>query len=172
MVGTPRQGDVRVGSGTYPIPVEPPLVHHGDMEQATVTTNRRLERGDGPLAGVAAGTADYFGIDPTIVRLGLVAATVLGGPTVPIVYLAAWLIIPAAEEASPAPVEPVAPWSTAPPPPPAPPVPTPAAAPAPVDPVTDTLVADDETEVPAEDDSPTEDGVATEDDAPAGDGER
>jgi len=93
------------------------------MEQATVTTNRRLQRGDGPIAGVAAGMADYFGIDPVIVRLGLVATTVLGGPTVPIVYLAAWLIIPAAEAPETAPVHPAAPWSAA--QPPQPPVPTP-----------------------------------------------
>lgn len=104
------------------------------MEQATVTTNRRLERGNGPLAGVAAGMADYFGIDPTIVRLGLVATTVLGGPTVPIVYLAAWLIIPAAEAPVAAPVDPAAPWATT--PPPQPPVPTPpASAPIPTPPV-------------------------------------
>ncbi len=99
------------------------------MEQATVTTNRRLERGNGPLAGVAAGMADYFGIDPTIVRLGLVATTVLGGPTVPVVYLAAWLIIPAAEAPAAAPVDPAAPWATT--PAPQPPVPAPAPAPTP-----------------------------------------
>ncbi|MEL6982505.1 MAG: PspC domain-containing protein, partial [Actinomycetota bacterium] len=70
--------------------------------------------------GVAAGMADYFDVDPVIIRLGLVATTVLGGPTVPIVYLAAWLIIPEAGSTSPAPVAPAAPWATAPPPAPAP----------------------------------------------------
>ncbi len=106
------------------------------MEQATVTTNRRLERGNGPLAGVAAGMADYFGIDPTIVRLGLVATTVLGGPTVPVVYLAAWLIIPAAEAPAAAPVDPAAPWATTPAPQPPVPAPTPpVSAPAPTPPV-------------------------------------
>ena len=90
------------------------------MNHATVTTNRRLERGDGPLGGVAAGLADYFAIDPTIVRLGLVATTLLGGPTIPIAYLAAWLIIPAAGDTSPAPTGPVTPWASAPPPPPPP----------------------------------------------------
>lgn len=109
------------------------------MEQAPVTTNRRLQRGDGPLAGVAAGMADYFGIDPVIVRLGLVATTVLGGPTVPIVYLAAWLIIPAADDGAQAPVAPAAPWSSAPPPAPTPaapaaPEPAPAPVPAPAPP--------------------------------------
>jgi phage shock protein PspC (stress-responsive transcriptional regulator) len=55
---------------------------------------RRLERGDGPIGGVAAGLADYFNLDVTLIRLGLVAGTLLGGPVVPICYLAAWAIIP------------------------------------------------------------------------------
>jgi phage shock protein PspC (stress-responsive transcriptional regulator) len=45
------------------------------------------------LAGVAAGLADYFDIDPTLVRIGLVALSFLGGLAVPL-YLAGWLLIP------------------------------------------------------------------------------
>jgi phage shock protein C len=45
------------------------------------------------LAGVAAGVADYFDIDPTIVRIGFVALAFLGGLAVPL-YLAGWLLIP------------------------------------------------------------------------------
>ncbi len=45
------------------------------------------------LAGVAAGLADYFDIDPTLVRIGFVALALLGGLAVP-VYLAGWLLIP------------------------------------------------------------------------------
>jgi phage shock protein PspC (stress-responsive transcriptional regulator) len=45
------------------------------------------------LAGVAAGLADYFDIDPTLVRIGFVALTLLGGLAVPL-YLAGWLLIP------------------------------------------------------------------------------
>lgn len=51
-------------------------------------------RRDGRLvAGVAAGLADYLEVDPTIVRLGLVALTLLGGAGVPL-YAAAWLLVP------------------------------------------------------------------------------
>jgi phage shock protein PspC (stress-responsive transcriptional regulator) len=46
------------------------------------------------LAGVAAGLAHYFDIDPTLVRVGFVALTLLGGLAVPL-YLAGWLLIPA-----------------------------------------------------------------------------
>jgi phage shock protein C len=45
------------------------------------------------LAGVAAGIADYFGVDATIVRIALVVATFFGGAGIA-VYLAGWLLIP------------------------------------------------------------------------------
>ena len=44
------------------------------------------------LAGVAEGAANYFGVDPTIVRVAL-AVLAVAGPGVPL-YLAAWLLIP------------------------------------------------------------------------------
>jgi phage shock protein PspC (stress-responsive transcriptional regulator) len=45
------------------------------------------------LGGVAAGLADYFDVDPTIVRIGFVVLTFMGGLAVPL-YLAGWLLIP------------------------------------------------------------------------------
>ena len=45
------------------------------------------------VAGVAAGLADYFDIDPTLVRIGFVVLALLGGLAVPL-YLAGWLLIP------------------------------------------------------------------------------
>jgi phage shock protein PspC (stress-responsive transcriptional regulator) len=45
------------------------------------------------LAGVAVGLADYFDIDPTLVRVGFVVLSFLGGLAVPL-YLAGWLLIP------------------------------------------------------------------------------
>ena len=45
------------------------------------------------LAGVAAGIADWFGVDVTAVRVAFVVLAVLGGAGVPL-YLAAWLLIP------------------------------------------------------------------------------
>jgi phage shock protein PspC (stress-responsive transcriptional regulator) len=47
----------------------------------------------GMLTGTAAGIAEHFDMDPTIVRLGFVALGLLGGAGVPL-YLAAWLLIP------------------------------------------------------------------------------
>jgi len=45
------------------------------------------------LGGVAAGLADYFGIDPLLVRIGFVVMALVGGVAVPL-YLAGWLLIP------------------------------------------------------------------------------
>jgi phage shock protein C len=61
----------------------------------TNATNETLRRPrDGRLlAGVAAGLAEHFDVDVTLVRLAIAVATLLGGLGVPL-YLAAWLLIP------------------------------------------------------------------------------
>ena len=41
-----------------------------------------INRGDAKVMGVAAGLADYTGIDPTIVRVGFIALTLMTGPVV------------------------------------------------------------------------------------------
>jgi phage shock protein C len=64
--------------GQPPISSQPPLV-------------RPLQ--DRMLAGVAAGIADYLGVDATIVRIILAVLTFVGGAGLPI-YLAGWLLIP------------------------------------------------------------------------------
>lgn len=53
-----------------------------------------INRGDAKLMGVAAGLADYSGIDPTIVRLGIVALTLLTGPVMILFYVLAGLLAP------------------------------------------------------------------------------
>lgn len=45
------------------------------------------------LGGVCAGLADYFNLDPTIMRLIFVLLALLGGHGV-LVYLILWLIVP------------------------------------------------------------------------------
>ena len=51
--------------------------------------NKRLYRSahDRMLAGVCGGIAEYFQIDPTLVRLGWVAFTALGGSGIHILFL-------------------------------------------------------------------------------------
>ena len=51
-----------------------------------------LNRGDGKIMGVAAGLADWTGVDALIIRLGLVAALLVTGPVVVLFYLlTGWL---------------------------------------------------------------------------------
>jgi phage shock protein PspC (stress-responsive transcriptional regulator) len=59
-----------------------------DLKQRLYRSN-----GDRMLAGVAGGIANYFDIDPTIVRLGwLLAAIPL--PFIPAVYVVCAMVIP------------------------------------------------------------------------------
>lgn len=46
------------------------------------------------LAGVCAGVGDYLGVDANLVRVLLVALTVLTGGGFALVYLAAWAVVP------------------------------------------------------------------------------
>jgi phage shock protein PspC (stress-responsive transcriptional regulator) len=45
------------------------------------------------VAGVCAGLAAYFGVDPTLVRLAFALLTVFGGVGI-LLYLGAWLVMP------------------------------------------------------------------------------
>jgi phage shock protein C len=53
-----------------------------------------LNRSEAKLMGVAAGIADYSGLDPTIVRLALVALTLLTGPVMILFYVLTGLLAP------------------------------------------------------------------------------
>ena len=53
-----------------------------------------INRRDAKVMGVAAGIADYSGIDPTIVRLGIVALTLVTGPLMFLLYVLTGLLAP------------------------------------------------------------------------------
>lgn len=51
-----------------------------------------LNREQGKVMGVAAGLADFTGVDPLVIRLGLVIATLIAGPVMILLYvLTGWL---------------------------------------------------------------------------------
>ncbi|MFI6363387.1 PspC domain-containing protein [Nocardia sp. NPDC050630] len=56
----------------------------------------RLPR-QGPIAGVAAGFGQRYGIDPVLVRVALVVSTIFGGAGI-VLYLLAWLLFSEAGE--------------------------------------------------------------------------
>ena len=53
-----------------------------------------INRRDAKVMGVAAGVADYTGIDPTLIRLGFVALTLVTGPVMIFFYLLTGLLAP------------------------------------------------------------------------------
>ena len=62
-----------------------------------MTSDKRLYRARSgrKLAGVCAGIADYFGWDATLVRVGWIVLTLLGGSGI-LLYLILWLVMPEA----------------------------------------------------------------------------
>ena len=60
-----------------------------------MNSDKRLyrARSDRKLAGVCAGIADYFGWDPTLVRVGWIVLTLMGGSGI-LLYLLLWLVMP------------------------------------------------------------------------------
>jgi phage shock protein PspC (stress-responsive transcriptional regulator) len=57
----------------------------------------RRSRTQRMLSGVSGGLAEYFNVDVTLVRLGIVGLTIITGGTALIGYLAAWVIVPDAD---------------------------------------------------------------------------
>jgi len=62
---------------------------------------KRLTRSkhDEWFGGVAGGLAEYFDVDPTLVRIAFVVAAILSSGFAIIAYIVAWIVIPEADEA-------------------------------------------------------------------------
>jgi phage shock protein PspC (stress-responsive transcriptional regulator) len=58
------------------------------------TIKLRRSQSDRMVAGVCGGIAKMFGMDAALVRILLVAATLLGFGTGAILYLIAWAVVP------------------------------------------------------------------------------
>ncbi len=80
-----------------PPPPPPPPTDSGPSQPPAEP--RRLTRSstDRMIGGVSGGIGRYFGIDPTLVRIGFVALALLGGTGL-IVYAAALLLVPLDDE--------------------------------------------------------------------------
>lgn len=70
------------------------MISDGDRQ---VSTDKRLcrSRSNRTLAGVCAGIAEYYGWDPTLVRVAWIVLTLLGGSGI-LLYLIMWLVMPEA----------------------------------------------------------------------------
>ncbi len=65
--------------------------------------NKRLQRSrtEKMIGGVCGGLAEYFSVDPTIVRILWVLITLLGGAGI-ILYVVLWVIMPLERPGPPA----------------------------------------------------------------------
>jgi phage shock protein C len=63
-------------------------------EATTQVKKLRRSRSDKMIAGVCGGMAKMIGVDAAILRIILVAATLLGFGTGAVLYVAAWILMP------------------------------------------------------------------------------
>lgn len=57
-------------------------------------------RTDNKIAGVCGGLAEYFGVDPTIIRIIFVVLLLPGGLPGALPYVILWLVVPEEPEVS------------------------------------------------------------------------
>lgn len=63
----------------------------------------KRSRSESMIAGVCGGLGDYFGLDPTVVRLVFVLLALLGGPGL-VLYVILWIVMPRQLADTPLPV--------------------------------------------------------------------
>jgi phage shock protein C len=67
-------------------------LNHRFSKETAMNGRFLVNRRDAKLMGVASGLADYTGVDPLVIRLGFVAATLITGPVMILLYvLTGWL---------------------------------------------------------------------------------
>lgn len=65
-----------------------------DINSTAQIKTLRRSRSDRMVAGVCGGLAKLLGVDAAVIRILLVAATVLGVGTGAVLYLIGWILIP------------------------------------------------------------------------------
>jgi phage shock protein C len=85
----------RVSAPIVEKPVEEPVFQRPVQPAPPVVSKKKVYRSgkDKIIGGVCGGVAEFFGIDPTIVRLIWVLASLLWGFGV-LAYIIAWIVIP------------------------------------------------------------------------------
>lgn len=70
------------------------MTYDPTLSNSGASGRKRLARSeDRWIAGVAGGVADYFGLDPTLVRVLFIASCLLPGPQL-LLYVILWFIMP------------------------------------------------------------------------------
>lgn len=63
-----------------------------------IRTRLARDRKGGWIAGVCAGVAHHFNIDPAFIRVGLVVAAIFAWKIVLAAYVVAWVLLPGRDE--------------------------------------------------------------------------
>jgi phage shock protein C len=66
-------------------------------KEMTMDKKLRRSKNDAMIAGVAGGIAEYFNVDPVLIRLAFVLTAVLGGPGL-LIYIIMWIIMPESDK--------------------------------------------------------------------------
>jgi len=78
-----------------------PVTERSEQGRSREWRDRRLARGDDRrIAGVGSGIAEYFDIDPTLVRLGLVVLLIVTFGMSLLAYFVLWLVLPTSDGVS------------------------------------------------------------------------
>ena len=93
MRGFPEHGSGNVqGRSPMATPPRPATLEY--VNETTTVKKLRRSRSDRMVAGVCGGAARMLGVDAALIRVLLVAATILGFGTGAILYLICWMIVP------------------------------------------------------------------------------
>ena len=80
-------------------PEVPPFIAAAPEPVAKPKFRLHRSRTDRMLGGVCGGLAESLGVDAALIRIGLVALTVLGFGTGVVLYAAIWMLAPETDEA-------------------------------------------------------------------------
>ncbi|PRY46378.1 phage shock protein C (PspC) family protein [Umezawaea tangerina] len=78
-----------------------PMTNNVLNETTDKVKKLRRSREDRMLAGVCGGAAKMLGVDATLLRIGLVAATLFGFGAGAVLYVACWVLMPEEEISTP-----------------------------------------------------------------------
>jgi len=76
------------------------MTENATIDQSSAATTRplfRRSRTDRIVSGVCGGAAQSLGIDATVLRIALAAATVLGFGAGAVFYMVCWIMVPEAD---------------------------------------------------------------------------
>lgn len=92
-----KLGDKHGEAARPPVASVPDPLGSGQASGPRPRFTLRRSRTDRMLGGVCGGLAESLDVDPALLRIGLIVATVLGAGIGVVFYVAAWILAPEAD---------------------------------------------------------------------------